>query len=129
LVEEEQRPPILELLGRDTTMCVWWGSTIECVSAIARRERDGALDAAGAAAAYDRLRAVAESWHEVVASEPLRTTAIRVLRVHPLRAGDALQLAAAVIAADGEPWRLPFVSLDDRLNEAASREGFPVGLD
>jgi len=49
-----------------------------------------------------------------------------LLRVHPLRAGDSLQLAAAIIAAEHEPATLEFVSLDERLNEAASREGFRV---
>jgi uncharacterized protein len=44
--------------------------------------------------------------------------------VHPLRAADALQLAAAVVAAERDPPSLEFVSLDDRLLEAASREGF-----
>jgi hypothetical protein len=41
-----------------------------------------------------------------------------------LRAADALQLAGAVIAAEHEPRSMDFVCLDDRLAEAASREGF-----
>jgi predicted nucleic acid-binding protein len=52
--------------------------------------------------------------------------ATRLLRVHPLRAADALQLAAAIIAAEDDPRSLPFVTLDDRLALAAEREGFPV---
>jgi hypothetical protein len=48
------------------------------------------------------------------------------LRVHALRAGDSLQLAAALVACEGRPGGLQFVSLDDRLNEAALREGFRV---
>jgi hypothetical protein len=43
-----------------------------------------------------------------------------------LRAADSLQLAAAIIAAGHEPATLEFVSLDARLNEAASREGFSL---
>ena len=42
------------------------------------------------------------------------------------RAGDALQLAAAVIACDERTGLLPFVTLDDPLVEAARREGFRV---
>jgi hypothetical protein len=49
-----------------------------------------------------------------------------VLRAHPLRAADALQLAAAIAAADGSPASMSFLTLDDRLGDAASREGFPV---
>jgi predicted nucleic acid-binding protein len=52
--------------------------------------------------------------------------ALRLLRVHALRAADSLQLAAAIVAAEHEPSALEFVSLDERLNEAASREGFRI---
>jgi predicted nucleic acid-binding protein len=110
-------------------MLVWWGSSLECTSAISRRERDGDLDPRGAAEALERLRSISNSWNEVAASEVVRRTAMRMLRVHPLRAADALQLAAAVLAADGQPAALPFLSLDDKLNDAASREGFPVGIE
>jgi len=42
--------------------------------------------------------------------------------VHPLRAADALQLAAALVACDERPDVLAFVTLDDRIAEAASTE-------
>jgi hypothetical protein len=48
------------------------------------------------------------------------------LRVHPLRAADALQLAAAFIAAERRPSSLELVTLDDRLAVAARKEGFAV---
>ena len=63
---------------------------------------------------------------EVQPSESLREDALRFLRAHELRAADAIQLAAGVAAAEGRPTTLAFVSLDDRLAEAAEREGFPV---
>ncbi len=37
-----------------------------------------------------------------------------------------MQLAAALLACEDEPSRLPFVTVDDRLAEAAAREGFTV---
>jgi hypothetical protein len=49
-----------------------------------------------------------------------------LLRVHDLRAADALQLAAAIAAAEGQPASLELVCLDDRLIRAAEREGFPI---
>jgi predicted nucleic acid-binding protein len=64
------------------------------------------------------------SWIEVEPTEEVRETARRLLRAHPLRAADALQLAAAFIAAEGRPPTLAFVTLDDRLRTAAAREGF-----
>jgi hypothetical protein len=46
------------------------------------------------------------------------------LRVHPLRAADALQLAAAFVAAERRPSSLEIVTLDQRLAAAARKEGF-----
>jgi predicted nucleic acid-binding protein len=56
----------------------------------------------------------------------VRVTARRLLRVHNLRAADSLQLAAALVASEGHPASLEIVSLDDRLIDAAQREGFTV---
>lgn len=47
-----------------------------------------------------------------------------MLRVHPLRAADAAQLAAAFVAAERHPSSLEFVILDMRLAAAARKEGF-----
>ncbi len=104
-------------------MLVWWGTPVECSSALARREREGALRAPEVAGALTRLRALTDSWEEVLPSEPVRGLAQRLLRVHDLRASDSLQLAAALTAAEREPGTLEFVSLDERLNGAAEREG------
>jgi len=49
-----------------------------------------------------------------------------LLRIHPLRAADSLQLAAALTVAEQEPSSLSFVCLDQRLAEAAIREGLPT---
>ena len=73
-----------------------------------------------------RLRDLAEGWHEIDPSEIVRESAIRFLRVHPLRSPDGLQLAAAFIAAERRPASLEFVTLDERLAEAARKEGFPL---
>ena len=72
------------------------------------------------------VRQLAESWHEIVPSDAVRRTAERLLRTHPLRAADSLQLAAALIAADHNPATLEIVCLDSRLGSAARREGFVV---
>lgn len=74
----------------------------------------------------DLLSLLSASWTEVPPTDDVRRLARRLVRVHPLRAADALQLAAAITAADGRPERLPFVTLDVRLADAASREGFKV---
>ena len=46
--------------------------------------------------------------------------------VHPLRAADALQLAAALLWTEGAAMGSQFVCLDQNLREAAVREGFTV---
>jgi hypothetical protein len=111
---------------RDPDMLVWWASEVECVSALARLEREGGLDEAGLEAALRRLSALAGSWRTVEPVERVRQSAARLLRVHPLRAADALQLSAAEAASEDQPYSLPFVTLDARLAVAAGREGFPV---
>lgn len=123
---EPGRDDLLGLLERDPVILVWWGTRVECTAALARREREGALAVVEAGVALERLRVLAGRWQEILPADAIRTTAERLLRVHPLRAGDSLQLAAAIVAAEHEPAALEFVSLDARLNEAASREGFPV---
>jgi predicted nucleic acid-binding protein len=128
LVEQSASPAVVRTAGLDGGMVTWWGTTIECVSALSRLEREGRLDAASVTIGIDRLGQIAASWVEVGPSSRVRQAAQRLLRVHPLRAGDALQLAAAVVAADGDPGSLGFVTLDGRLAEAAEREGFSVVL-
>lgn len=81
---------------------------------------------ADAREALDRLEALAHTWHEVLPVESVRRASLRLLRVHALAAADALQLAGAIAASDDRPDTLPFMTLDGRLADAASREGFPV---
>jgi predicted nucleic acid-binding protein len=46
--------------------------------------------------------------------------------VHPLRAADALQLAAALVWMGGAPNGAELVTRDTRLAHAARKEGFAV---
>ncbi|HXI12426.1 MAG TPA: hypothetical protein VNM92_07250 [Thermoanaerobaculia bacterium] len=90
----------------------------DCSSGAGRR------DPAIIASSFARLSAMREDWSEVTPGSLVRDTARRLLRVHPLRAADALQLAAALVLADQDPSSVSVVSLDDRLRDAARREGF-----
>jgi predicted nucleic acid-binding protein len=126
LIEEARSGSVESEYRRDPEFVVWWGTDIECVSALARRERDGILERELLAAALARLDLLGAAWQEVQPSQSLRRAAIRLLRVHALRAADALQLAAAVAASEGDSRSLVFVTLDDRLAQAAAREGFPI---
>lgn len=127
LVAEPRTDAAMAAYLADAAIVVWWSTPVECASAIARLEREGQLLAAAAAEAFGRLDAFAPSWIEVEPREEIRETARRFLRVHPLRTADALQLAAAFVAAERRPPTLALLTLDDRLGEAAAREGFQVG--
>jgi len=126
LVDEPASPSILAEYLRDPEQIAWWATGIECVSALVRAEREGRLATAALAAAVDRLAALELAWAEVQPTDHLRELAIRLLRVHALRSSDALQLAAAIVAAEGHAGSLTVVSLDERLNLAAEREGLRV---
>lgn len=126
LMMEAATKPIEAVAEGDADMLVWWATEVECASAIARLERDGNIDDTAVAHAFDRLKHLAHAWHEVEPNDPIRETAVRFLRVHPLRAADALQLAAAFAAAERRPSSLEIVTLDDRLASAARKEGFVV---
>jgi uncharacterized protein len=126
IVAESTTDGMQAIAGEDPAMCVWWGTEIECVSALARLEREEAFAEPPMIAALERLDSLAEAWNEVQPVAAVRGAARRLLRVHPLRAADALQLAAAVVAAEGVPASLDVVTLDERLAAAARREGFVV---
>jgi predicted nucleic acid-binding protein len=107
-------------------MLVWWSTELECVSAVARRERAGARERARVGDAIARIDDLKTAWEEIAPHAGVRRTARRLLRLHPLGAVDALQLAAAIVGSDGDPSTLEFVCLDRQLSAAAAREGFPI---
>lgn len=113
-------------LARDPGVIVWWGTRVECSAALARSERDARIAPDDARRAVIDLERLHHDWTEIDPTDGLRQVAERLLRTHPLRSADALQLAAAIVAAEGSPARLPFVTLDERLATAAGQEGFVV---
>lgn len=126
LVREPASAAVTREYERDPDIVAWWATDIECASALARLERDAALDNAGVSDALRRLDLLAAAWQEIQPGSSVRRVAMRLLRVHPLRAADALQLGAALIASENEPATLSLVTMDERLAQAAEREGFAV---
>jgi hypothetical protein len=125
-ISEPSTQALQRCAAEDPVMCVWWATEVECVSALCTLEREGALTDGAINAALERLDRLAEASNEVQPTSAVRGAARRLLRVHSLRAGDSLQLAAAVIASEGLPSSLRVVTLDERLASAARREGFGV---
>ena len=125
LVYESRSGAALAALQADREIAVWSGSAVECASAIARLEREGA-PLAKVSEAFARLDELAASWTEIEPHDDIRQIARRLLRVHPLRAADALQLAAAYLLSEQRPATLEILTLDDRVRLAALKEGFPA---
>ncbi len=113
-------------LAEDTEVVVWWNTPVECASAIARLRRDGHLPASGERAARELLAVLRRSWFEIQPGDGVREQALRLLRLHTLRATGALQLAAAIEWAGTPPAGI-LLTFDDRLRDAAEREGFATG--
>jgi predicted nucleic acid-binding protein len=126
LVPEPTTGSLQQIYDADPLMVAWWGTEVECTSALARRQRLGLLREEVVEEAFVRLNALRAAWHEIEPGEDVRDSAKRLLRVHDLRTADALQLAAAFFVAEARPSTLEVVSLDDRLLAAARREGFIV---
>ncbi len=127
LLREPETDRVVAVLEADPDAAIWWATPMECASAIARHRRDGSVTVDEESRFLDRLELFRGSCHEILAGDELRRTAGRLLRVHPLRAADALQLAAAITWAGSPPFEgAELVTLDDRLAEAAALEGFDV---
>ena len=125
-VDEPHRQLALRALEANDRMAVWWGAPVEYAAALSRRERDGSLTTGEVSEHLGQLHALAQVWYEVQPGQRIRTMAQRLLRVHPLKAADSLQLAAALAVAEDDPSSVGFVCFDARLNRAAAREGFSI---
>jgi predicted nucleic acid-binding protein len=126
LVKEKETSYCLKTLSDDQEMLVWCLSKVEVISALCRRLRDRAFGEEDFQKAKRHLNDLIERAYEVQAIEKVRARALRLLEVHPLRATDACQLAAVLVATQEEPHRLPMVCFDQNLKNAALKEGFIV---
>jgi hypothetical protein len=70
IIDEPGRERLLGILEADPVMIVWWGTSVELVSALSRRERDGTLPTASVAAAVERVRKLERAWHQVAPTTP-----------------------------------------------------------
>lgn len=125
-LDEPRTARLRRLAEEDRSLVVWWTALVECYSTFARLRREGIFSHTE----EDRARRFAvqllAEWTEIEPSNKVREQAGRVLLLHPLRAADSLQLAAALVWADGHPADHEFVCLDQRLRAAAQREGFTL---
>ncbi|HUF12978.1 MAG TPA: type II toxin-antitoxin system VapC family toxin [Longimicrobiales bacterium] len=123
-IEQPASAAVRQAIQDDPEVAYWWASPAECWSAFARLRREGGIDAGAESRVLGRLEAARGAWLEILPHEALRRRAGQLLRVHALRAADALQLAAAL--AWGEEASGALVTFDERLALAARLEGFEV---
>lgn len=113
-------------IREDAELVLWTLTGVEITSALWRLVREGALLEADARLAEQRAAELAAASRVVVDMDSVKAYAQRLLRVHTLRAADALQLGAALVWANGRPEGRRLCTLDERLATAAQREGFLV---
>lgn len=112
------------LAQADREMLVWWGTMVECECAVSRMVRTGDMPQAAVPAVREAVSRL--EWREIAPSREVRDLAMVLLRRHPLKTGDAFQLAAALSWYAGSALGQPYVTLDGHLAKAASDEGFTV---
>jgi predicted nucleic acid-binding protein len=125
-LDEVSTPRVRSWQASDPGVTIWMMTVVEAMSAVARKQRERPDLAELCKQAIFNVRDAAVTWVQVEDAAAVRYHAERIVMKYPLRAADALQLGAAIVAADGDPQSLELVTLDRRLADAARREGFPV---
>jgi len=101
-------------------------SILEMVSAVARRTREGDLSTAELERVVGAIHADAARLTLVEFTESVAGRASDLLLVHPLRAGDAVQLASCLLLKEEASPDLTLTTYDERLAAAAAAEGITV---
>ena len=126
LCVRDQSSPRAKKLLRDANVVAWWATAVEGRGAFVRLHREGLLSDATFRVSCERLSALLSASKEILPSDNVREIAFQQLERFPLRAGDALQLAAALIWCGERPRGRWFVCADRRLAAAATSAGFEV---
>jgi predicted nucleic acid-binding protein len=126
VVPERETSRVRRWIAEDSGVVVWALTRVELLSAVSRRRRELPSAADRLVRARREFLDAWERWAEISAIDLVRAHAERVVERHPVRAADALHIGAALVACDGDPGSLQFVTLDAAQAAAAEREGFPV---
>lgn len=124
LIHEPRSSRAFQLFKSKEDILIWTLTPVECYSALYRKDRENRVPMTQILAFQQKMRMLSDRWVEISHVERVRSVAQKLLASHPLRAADSLQLAAALVSFGQAPGE--FVSFDERLNEAAIREGLVV---
>ena len=103
---------------------VWWGTSVELRSGLARLKRNGELTDEETAKALWRWEKISQISRIVSPVERVVELANNLPENYGLRALDSFQLAAALVWCQEKPRRRPFITADERLAKAAEKAGF-----
>jgi len=104
----------------------WWATQVEIISGLTRLERMGQITHERFLVGKQIAREIVQDWHSVGSTKSIALDACSLLELYPLRAADALQLAAALEWCEGNPKGQVFLTFDQRLAEAAAKAGFTL---
>ena len=124
LCVQQQASATVRQMLKEHEIAVWWATPVEMRSAFERLLRLEQLSRTEHAAAGVRLEKLRRAWRELQPSEALRAQAETFLTSYPLKAADALQLAAAWTWCQGDTSSCVFLSGDMQLLDAARKAGF-----
>ena len=107
---------------------VWWESSVEISSALARLERESKISLPQRQKAENRLEILEKVWKEIQPNVRIKELAKTLPVQHRLKAADSLQLAAALVWCKEQPKNKDFVSGDEKLVKVAEAIGFTIHL-
>ena len=123
-VEQAQSGKYLAQIKQDPQVLTAWHAVPECASAFCRLRREAFISERQLNDLLKQLEEVVGNWFIISPGKRLEKLTLRALRIHPLRAMDAIHLAAACLARNEEDSGMGFFSEDICLSEAAAKEGF-----
>jgi len=107
---------------------VWWETSVEIASALARLERETKITLAQRQKAEKRLATLEKIWREIQPAARVKVLARTFPALYGLKAADSLQLAAALVWCREKPKNRDFVSGDEKLIKVAETVGFTIHL-
>jgi len=124
LCAHQEITPRVIALYRNYGMVVWWATPVEITSALRRLVRMKQLTPDDWVTSQRLALDLAESWRIVQPSDALRNQATQLVERYDLKAGDAMQLAAALDWCEDSPRGEIFLTADQKLRAAAVMSGF-----
>ena len=117
-------PPRAIALYKNYEVVIWWATPVEIASALARLMRMKQLDSSDWVKARKLAKSLADSWSVIQPSDALRAKSVQLVDRYDVRAADAFQLTAALEWCEDATQGRIFLTVDQKLREAALRSGF-----